>query len=150
MKFILYISIALLSLTSCKKEAFIEAPTTETSVAQNTTKTLISYSTADAVTSFINGKWAWKETVVKTRAGQTQSSPSSSGVQKEIILNGQGVTVFENGVKTVTENYTLKQTEKGWWFEGGNCSGILYRVGDQLIIVGSVVDKADDYYQRAR
>jgi phosphopantetheinyl transferase (holo-ACP synthase) len=145
MKFVIYIAIALLSLSSCTKETILEVPTTE-----NTTKTLVSFSTADAVKNFVNGKWAWKETVLKSRAGQTQTTPATSGIQKQIVLNGQTVTVFENGRQTASENYTLTQTDKGWWFEGGNCSGILYRIGDQLIIVGSVVDKADDYFQRAQ
>ena len=146
MKFIAIIAIALLSLTSCTKEAsIVEAPATE-----NTTKVLVSFSTAEAVQNFVNGKWAWKETIVKSRSGQVQSTPATSGIQKQIVLNGQKVTVFENGTQVVSENYTLTKTNNGWWFEGGNSAGILYRIGDQLVIVGSSVDKADDYFQRAQ
>ena len=146
MKFIIFLSIALLSLTSCKKEALLE-----TTSVESTTKTLVSFSNVDAVKNFVNGKWAWKESVVKQRTGQTVSiTPTNSGIQKEIRLANNAIVVLENGVQTASETYTLTKTDAGWLFEGGGCSGILYRIGEHLIIVGSVMDKADDYYDRAR
>ena len=146
MKFIIALAIALISLTSCQKEALVE-PTT----AESTTKTLVTLSSVEAVKSFVNGKWAWKESVVKQRTGQTVSmTPTNSGIQKEIRLANNAIVVLENGVQTASETFRLTKTEAGWLFEGGGCSGILYRIGEQLIIVGSMVDKADDYYERAR
>lgn len=147
MKFVIYIAIALLSLSSCTKETILEVPTTENT---NTEKILVSFTTVDAVKNFVNGKWAWKETILKSRAGQTQTSPRTSGIQKEIVINAQTITTFENGLKTTSENYTLTQKENGWWFESGTYAGILYRQGDQLIFLGCVVDRADDYFQRAQ
>lgn len=146
MKFIITLSIALLALTSCQKEALVETKPTE-----NSTKTLLPFSSVDAVKNFVSGKWAWKETIVKQRTGQTVSTtPSTSGVQKEIRLSNNAIVVFENGIQTASETYSLTHTDTGWLFEGGGCSGILYHVGEQLIIVGSVMDKADDYYDRAQ
>ncbi|MBL7815222.1 MAG: hypothetical protein JNL70_09435 [Saprospiraceae bacterium] len=144
MKFIFALSIILLSLTSCQKEAF-----TETTPTESVTKTLVSFSTVDAVKNFVNGKWAWTESVVKQRTGQTvTTSPATSGIQKEISLVNNNIIIIENGRQTVSESYTLTKTEAGWLFEGGGCSGILYRIGDRLIIAGSIMDKSDDYFAR--
>jgi hypothetical protein len=146
MKFIIALSIALISLTSCQKETLVDMPATETS-----TKTLVSFSTEAAVNNFVNGKWSWKETVVKQRSGQIiTTTPTNSGIQKEIRLSNNTIVVLENGIQTTSETYHLTHTDAGWLFEGGGCSGILYRTGERLIIVGSVVDKADDYYDRAQ
>ena len=146
MRFLFVFSIALLSLTSCQKEAVVE-----TTPIENTTKTLVSFSTAQAVNNFISGKWSWKETIVKQRTGQTIStSPTNTGIQKMISLANNRIIIIENGVQILAEDYKLTKTDAGWLFEGGGCSGILYRVGDRLIIAGSVIDRADDYYERAQ
>lgn len=145
MKLIITLSIALLAFTSCQKEALVET------VSENSEKTLVSFSTVDAVKNFINGKWAWKETILKQRTGQLLSTtPENSGIEKIINIGNSTIVIVENGVQTVSESYTLTQTDRGWLFEGGGCSGILYRIGDQLIVAGSVMDRADNYYERTR
>ena len=146
MKSLIFIAIALLALTSCQKEALVETTTTE-----NTVKTKVAFSTMDSVKNFITGKWSWKGSINNGRGQtQTQTVPNNAGLQKVLVLNGETVTTFENGKQTASENYILKQTDNGWWFDGGGCSGILIRKGEQLVVMGSVVDRDDNYFDRAQ
>ena len=111
MKLIITLSIALLAFTSCQKEALVET------VSENSEKTLVSFSTVDAVKNFINGKWAWKETILKQRTGQLLSTtPENSGIEKIINIGNSTIVIVENGVQTVSESYTLTQTDRGWLF----------------------------------
>ena len=145
MKYFTILAITLLALTSCQKEAIVETATTD-----NQTKVLVSFSSKDAVVNFVNGKWSWKETVIKQRIGLVYTTPANSGIQKVVQLTGNTATVFENGKMTMTENFELTHTDAGWLFEGAGCSGILYHLGEQLIIAGSFMDKADNYFERTK
>ena len=147
MKSYTFFAFLLLAFTSCQKEPIsAQAPTEITPSV--TTK--VAYSSIDSVKNLIAGKWSWKGSISNGRGQAQQTQPDNGGLKKIISLNNITVTTFENGIQTASEIYSLRKTDSGWWFESSSCSGIVSQKGQQLVIIGSVVDRDDNYFDRAQ